>query len=106
MRLLATFTDYHFLSTIKQSIKEIEEGKDIIIYPEDSTNGYKEQLTYLHPGFASLCEMLYQKGKDVPIYVTYLNKRKNLSATSDSPKIDMIIQARRASDIQLSTLNS
>ena len=83
MRLLATYTDYRFLGTIKQSIKEFEEGKDIVIYPEDSTNGYKEQLTYLHPGFASLCEMLYQKGKDVPIYVTYLNKRKNLFIVSD-----------------------
>ena len=83
MRLIATYTDYRFIGTIKRSIKEFEEGKDIVIYPEDSSNGYKEKLEYLHPGFVSFCEMLYQKGKDVPIFVTYLNKRKNLFVVSE-----------------------
>ena len=27
--------------------------------------------------------MLYQKGKDIPIYVTFLNKRKNLFIVSE-----------------------
>ena len=83
MRLIPTYTDYRFFGTIKRSIKAIEEGQDVIIYPEDSSNGYKEQLTYLHPGFVSFLEMLYQKGIDLPVYATYLNKRKNLFIVSD-----------------------
>ena len=83
MRLIPTYTDYRFVTSIKRSIRTIEKGKDIVIYPEDSTNGYKEQLTYLHPGFASLLEMVYQRGKDLPVYVAYLNKRKNLFIVSE-----------------------
>ena len=83
MRIIPTYTDYRFYSTIKRTLKAVEEGRDIIIYPEDSSKGYMDQLTGLHPGFASFLDILYKQGKDMLVYATYLNRKKNLFIVSE-----------------------
>ena len=51
-------------------------GENIVIFPEDSTNGYLENLEGFYNGFILLCEMCYKKGIDVPVYVTYFRKKE------------------------------
>lgn len=83
MRVIPTYTDYRFFGTIKRTVRELEEGKDIVIYPEDSSKGYLDQLSFLHPGFVSFLDILYKKGRDLPVYVTYLNRKKNTFIVSE-----------------------
>lgn len=77
MRLIPTYPDYRFLSTTKISLKAVAEGKDIVIYPEDSSTGYKDNLEYFFSGFVSLLETLYRRGTDMPVFVSYFIKKKN-----------------------------
>ena len=77
MRIIPTYRDSRFTSSIKNSIKVINEGKVIVIYPEDSTDGYKDQIEKFFNGYLTLCELSRRKGIDLPIYVGYYNRKKN-----------------------------
>lgn len=77
MRVIPTYRDQNFYTTLKLSVKEFEEGRDIVIYPEDSENGYNEEIERFFSGFVSLLEVLHRKGHDVPIFVAYFNKKTN-----------------------------
>ena len=84
LNLISTYRDSRFVNTIKESYATLKNGENIIIYPEDSTNGYLSELEGFHAGFAMLCEYCKRKGLDVPIYVTYFKKDENVYMI-DSP---------------------
>ena len=83
MRILPTYRDQNFFLSLKLSIKEFEEGKDIVIFPEDSTEGYNDEIEKFFSGFVSLLEMLLRKGRDAPVFVTYFNKKINTFIVSE-----------------------
>ena len=82
--LISTYHDARLLKTIRESLQAMNEGNNIVIFPEDSTNGYLAELEGFHKGFAVLAEVCYKKGIDVPIYVTYF-KKKELIYVIDAP---------------------
>lgn len=77
MRVIPTYRDQNFYTTLKITVKEFEEGKDIVIYPEDSSEGYKDEIERFFSGFVSLLEVLQRKGHNTPIFVAYFNKKTN-----------------------------
>ncbi len=72
--LISTYSDVRLYKTIKESVKAIEQGDNVIIFPEDSTNGYLAELEGFHMGFILLADKCAKKGIDVPIYVAYYRK--------------------------------
>lgn len=76
LELISTYKDGRFIKTLRESVKALKEGDNIVVFPEDSTNGYLAQLEGFHLGFVALAETCYKKGMDVPVYVTYFNKEK------------------------------
>ncbi|MBE7079355.1 MAG: hypothetical protein E7380_05820 [Clostridiales bacterium] len=82
--LIPTYKDGRFLKTLRQSVDAVKEGKNIVIFPEDSTNGYLEELEGFHFGFTALAETCKKKGIDIPIYVSYFRK-KDLTYIIDKP---------------------
>ena len=66
------------MTTLRESVEALKNGDNIVIYPEDSTKGYLEQLEGFHPGFVSLAEVAKKRGMDVDIYVTYFRKKDRL----------------------------
>ncbi|MBQ9713756.1 MAG: hypothetical protein IJV83_00355 [Clostridia bacterium] len=84
LNLISTYRDARFMKTLRQSVEAIQNGENIVIFPEDSTKGYLEQLEDFHHGFLALCEYCAKKGIDVPIYVTYFRK-KDLTYFVDNP---------------------
>ena len=74
--LISTYRDGRFLKTLRESVQAIEKGENIVIFPEDSTNGYLEQLEGFHAGFVALAEACKRKGIDVPVYVAYFKKKE------------------------------
>ena len=75
MQLISTFPDNRLIKTIKTSLNEIENKKSIIIFPENSSNGYFDELIEYHPGFTLLAKQCYGKGIDLPIYNMYYKKK-------------------------------
>lgn len=84
LHLISTYRDGRFLKTLRESIAALNEGDNIIIYPEDSTNGYLEELEGFHQGFVALAALCDKKGMDTPIYVTYFRK-SDLTYIVDAP---------------------
>lgn len=75
LNLISTYKDQRFLTTIKQSVDALRNGENIVIFPEDSSKGYLEELESFYMGFIALAETCKRRGIDVPIFVTYYRKR-------------------------------
>lgn len=84
LNLISTYKDARFRNTIKESIEAINNKENIVIFPEDSTNGYLEELEGFYSGFVVLAEICKKRKIDVPIFVTYFRK-KDLTYIIDKP---------------------
>ena len=77
--VIPTYTDASLLNTMKISMERLEGGNNVLIFPEDSTDGYFEVLTKYYPGFAMLSKLYMKKtGIDLPVYPIHLNKKKRI----------------------------
>lgn len=77
INLISTYKDIRLFNTFKQSFKTLDNKESIIIFPEDSSNGYFEHLTKYFPGFFMLGEKCYERGLDLLIYNMYYQKKNN-----------------------------
>ena len=84
LNLISTYSDQRFRSTLKKSMDALNNGESLIIFPEDSSTGYHDTILGFFGGFAVLCNMCYKRGRDLPIYVTYL-KKENKEFIIDKP---------------------
>ena len=82
--LISTHQDMRIIKTLRESIASIKSGDNIVIFPEDSTNGYLAELEGFHEGFALLADVCKRQGIDLPIYVSYFRK-KDLTYIFDAP---------------------
>lgn len=79
MKMLPTYPDARLAKTIKDSIKVLDSNASIMIFPENSNDGYKEVLTEFFPGFVILAEKYYKlRGEDLPIYPVYYHIKKRV----------------------------
>lgn len=73
--ILPIYYDMRFKSTIEHSLTCFENGVSIMIFPEDSSKGYFDEITSFSPGFLYLSKIYYKKyGIDLPIYPAYFNR--------------------------------
>ena len=75
--LISVYKDTRLIKTLRESVRAIESGDNILIFPEDSTNGYLSELEGFHEGFVLLAELCLKRGIDLPIYVSYFRKSDN-----------------------------
>lgn len=78
LNLISTYKDGRFIKTIRESISALKDGDNIVIFPENSENGYLAELEGFYAGFVLLCEQCKKEGIDVPIFVSYFKKNENV----------------------------
>ena len=79
MHLIPSYNDVRFITTINLVQKNLELGMPITVFPEDSDNGYDDELRRLHPGFITIVETINRRTKkDIPIYPVYQHLKKKL----------------------------
>lgn len=80
LEILPTYHDARLVTSIKKSVESLKAGQPIVIFPENSDNGYFDHLTEFFPGSIMLLELCERNNIDVPVYVSYYNKhnRKHL----------------------------
>lgn len=76
LNLISTYPDTRFRKTLKESIKTLQSGTNLIIFPEASENGYFDELTLFHEGSVVFLEYCRKHQINVPVYVAYFNKKK------------------------------
>lgn len=84
LNLISTYRDGRFLKTLRESIKTLQEGTNVVIYPEISDNGYLAELKGFHKGCVALMELCDKKGMNTPVFVTYFRK-SDLTYIIDKP---------------------
>ncbi len=78
MRIMPTYPDSRLVKTIKSSIDEIENDVSILIYPENSSDGYHDVLTEYFGGFWLLAKKYNETtSKDIQIVNMYYHKKSN-----------------------------
>ena len=76
--LIGTYQDARFFGSLKNSVSVLNENLSIVIYPEDSSEGYFDRAQSFHKGFIQLAKLFKRReGEDLPVYSVYYDKRKN-----------------------------
>lgn len=86
MRVVPTYTDMRLTKTMKISMETINNNEPILIFPENSDDGYYDVLKKYNSGFVYL-SMLYHKknNHDLPIYPVYFSS-KHKTLLIDKPR--------------------
>ena len=92
LNLISTYRDARFRKTIRETLRAVKEGENIVVFPEQSDKGYLEVLEGFFAGFAVFCESALKQGIDVPIYVSYFRK-KDLLYIFDAPVMYSTLKA-------------
>jgi len=74
LNLISTYKDSRLKKTIRESVETLNNGQNVILFPEDSTKGYLDQLEGLHDGFLLLADVCKKRGMDLPIRASYYRK--------------------------------
>ena len=76
MKFIGTYPDIRIRHTIENSMKVLDAGATVMIFPENSNEGYFDELVSVFPGFVMLAERYYKKtGEDVPVIPAYYSKK-------------------------------
>ncbi len=79
MKFLPTYPDTRFMRTVKKSVDVLDDDTALMIYPENSNDGYHDLMTSFFPGFVMVMN-LYRKrhGEDIPVRPVYYHRKKRL----------------------------
>ena len=84
-KFLPTYPDARIIKTVKKSVEVLCDDTAIMIFPEDSNSGYKDEMTGFFSGFVLLMEKYFRKcGEDVPVRPVYYHKKKRLIVVGES----------------------
>ena len=78
LNLISTYTDINLRRTFSESIEALKSGDNVVIFPEKSDEGYLAELKGFYCGFLMLARLCYDRGMDVPIFVSYYKKKENV----------------------------
>ena len=85
MRVLPSYNDTRFITTIRKSMQMLDNDIGVIVYPEDSNDGYHELLTDFFAGFVELARYYLRKHReDVPIYPVYYHAKKKVMVIGEA----------------------
>ena len=76
--LIGTYHDARLITTLRNSLAVLNEDLSIVVFPEDSTDGYHDKIQSLHNGFIQLSKTYFKREKqDLPVYTVLYGKKKN-----------------------------
>ena len=74
-QVIPTYDDARFYITITKSVEELNSGGVVILFPEESEQGYQDDMVTLRPGFIYLLDYLKMSNKSVPIVPSFIDKK-------------------------------
>jgi len=76
VHLVATYPDIRVRETIENSLEHLRHQNSIVIFPEDSSGGYKDEIRSFHSGFVYLAYQFFKKtGTHIPIIPLYYHRK-------------------------------
>lgn len=79
IKVLPTYKDSRVRRTFDKSVEVLNNDSAVMIFPENSDNGYFDELKSFYAGFTFIADKYYKvNGKDVPIKAVYFHKKKRI----------------------------
>lgn len=76
--LIPAHQDTRFFVSLKKSCQILDKDSAILIFPEDSSDGYKNPPKVLLNGFVALAKVYHKrKGESVPVYSCYFGAKEH-----------------------------
>jgi len=99
-KLIPTYPDTRLMRTFRRSEDYINQCIPILVFPEDSSNGYKTYLERYHPGFIAFSRYYYKKYNiDLPIYPVYYSKSYNRVIIGEKIMIQSLVELEYSRDM-------
>ena len=92
LNLISTYCDVRFRTTLSESMRTLECGQNLIIFPEISDKGYLDELEGFHQGFLMLASICLKKGIDLSVYVSYYRKKDRTYVVDKPFKISELFE--------------
>ena len=78
LELISTYRDHRLRKTLDESIKTLKDNQSLIIFPENSSDGYHDELKECFAGFVVLGKVCLKQGIDLPVYTSYFRKKEKV----------------------------
>jgi len=92
LMVIPSFPDVRLTITYRYSTSTINNNLPVMIFPEDSDDGYFELLKAVHPGFIGMAKYYEKVNKEeLPIYPIYTNIKKRLIIIGEKTNLKEII---------------
>lgn len=96
MKVIGTYKDAHMLETVKKTVKVLSADVPVMVYPENSDDGYKDELTEFHPGFVTVAEKYNRTNeKDIPVCPVYYYKKKSIIVIGKKYRLSSLVGKTR-----------
>lgn len=94
MQVIPTYPDGRLVQTFRTSHNELEKGINLIIFPENSSDGYHNVLKEYFAGFYVFAKRYYNNtGKNVKIYNMYYSKKHNTIVIDKPVTIEQLMSS-------------
>lgn len=91
--LIGTYKDARLKKTFEKSFEVLNNNISLLIFPENSNDGYFDKPIGYQEGFVKLSKLYYKKTNiDLPIYNVYYSKDKNKIIIDKPIKINKLMQ--------------
>ena len=81
MHVIPSYEDMRLLHTIHDAAATMDNGLPVMIFPENSDNGYQKVLFDLREGYITIAKFISKKRqKETPIYPFYVHVRRKYLA--------------------------
>ncbi|MCH5160365.1 MAG: 1-acyl-sn-glycerol-3-phosphate acyltransferase [Clostridiales bacterium] len=88
MNVIPSYNDSRFIATVRKSLKALEEKVSVMIFPENSNEGYHEILKGFFAGFVELARCFkLRHHEDVPIVPVYYHQKKKVMVIGKPSKL-------------------
>ena len=98
LKLIPTYRDTRLKKTMTESLTALKNKENIIIFPEDSSHGYFDDLTKFFPGFITLAKAYLKRGSDSYVQVIYYAKKHRTFIVDKSVKFSELVDRHANSD--------
>ncbi len=97
--LIGTYQNANMTSAIHKSIDVLNEDLSIVIFPEDSREGYMDMPPAFNKGFITLCKTYFRRtGVDLPVYSVYYSKPKNTFVVESPLYVNRLLSEGKSDD--------
>ena len=74
---IPVYHDARVMTTMRQSMKALKEGKHLVIFPEQPS-GFGEHHSWINTGWLNVCTMFYRAtGKNLTLYPVHIDQKKH-----------------------------